>query len=69
MKSNFYDEYLFLQIACNTWEQKYRVHDNYYVSNDYTDFRKIYEDYIEFDTEHPENIKSAERQKNSFPKE
>ena len=30
---------------------------------------KVYEDYIEFDTEQVESTKSAERQKNSFPKE
>ena len=30
---------------------------------------KVYEDYIEFETEKEENAKSAERQKNYFPKE
>ena len=32
-------------------------------------YKKVYEDYIEFDTEQTENTKSAERQKTSFPKE
>ena len=30
---------------------------------------KVYEDYIEFETEKEENAKSTERQKTSFPKE
>ena len=30
---------------------------------------KVYEDYIESDTEQAENTKSPERQKTSFPKE
>ena len=36
--------YLLLQVASNTWEQKYRVPDTYYMNNDY----KLYEDVINF---------------------
>ena len=32
-------------------------------------YYKVYEDFIEFDTEQVENTKSAERQKTGFPKE
>ena len=32
-------------------------------------YYKVYEDYVEFDTEKAEDTKSAERQNTSFPKE
>ena len=44
--------YLFLQIASNKWEQKH----------------KVYEDYIEIETEHAEKPKTTEREKNNFSK-
>ena len=55
-------------------ENKNRVTDTCYINIDYMHviickYYKVYEDYVEFDTEKAEDTKSAERQNTSFPKE
>lgn len=47
----FMSQYLFLQLVFNKSEHFVRVPDTCGISNDYTNIIKVYENYIEFNTE------------------
>ena len=51
----FMSQYLFLQLVTNKWEHFLRVPDTCGISNDYTNIIKVYENYIEFNTEQVDN--------------
>ena len=59
---------MFLKIVCKEWEQKQSTWHLLYKQWLYKCY-EVHEDQIEFQTEQVENTTSAERQKNSFPKE